>query len=287
MSVTTETPAGVPAEQPSAVLEDVLRRSLTAYPRPPRPGPLAASLTHLWRALATFRHHPAQLVDMILFPFIFLLVFTHLFGGAIGGSTSDYLQLFLPGILVQTVVMMSVYTGTALNTDITKGIFDRFRTLPFWQPATIVGSLLADMFRYVVALTLTITLGVLLGFRGSLTGTIFAVLVLILFAFGVSWIFTTLGVVAKAPETVASTSMIVVFPLVFTSNIFVPTETMPRWMQIIADANPMSFAATAARGLMHGDATVEQIAWVVGISVGLVLVFGPLTMAAYHRRKGR
>lgn len=287
MSADTGAAPDTAPEQPSAVLEDVLRRSFTAHERPPRPGPLAASLTHLWRAVAIFRHHPAQLIDMVLFPFIFLLVFTHLFGGAIGGSTGKYLQLFLPGILVQTVVMMSVYTGTSLNTDITKGIFDRFRTLPFWQPATIVGSLLADMLRYVVALILTIALGVALGFRGSFTGTVLAVFVLILFAFGVSWIFTTLGVVAKTPETVASTSMIVLFPLVFTSNIFVPTDTMPRWMQIIADANPMSFAATAARGLMHDTATFGQIAWVVGVSVGLVVVFGPLTMAAYHRRKGR
>ncbi|MEX5712432.1 ABC transporter permease [Parafrankia sp. FMc6] len=270
------------------IAENILRNALAVQRRPSSPGPLSASLTFLWRAVATFRHHPAQLVDMVLFPFIFLLVFTHLFGGAIGGSTSDYLQQFLPGILVQTVVMMSVYTGTALNTDITKGIFDRFRTLPFWQPATIVGSLLADMGRYVVALTLTIALGLLLGFRPeNVTGPILAVFVLIAFAFGVSWIFTTLGVVAKTPETVASTSMIVVFPLVFTSNIFVPTESMPGWMAAIANANPMSHATTAARGLMHDTITAGQLAWALGLSVGLVVVFAPLTMLAYRRRKDR
>ncbi|MFI6026178.1 ABC transporter permease [Amycolatopsis magusensis] len=272
--------------EPKPIAENILRGALSVQRRPSRPGPLSASLTFLWRAVATFRHHPAQLVDMVLFPFIFLLVFTHLFGGAIGGSTTDYLQVFLPGILVQTVVMMSVYTGTALNTDITKGIFDRFRTLPFWQPATIVGSLLADMGRYIVALTLTIAMGLLLGFRPeSVVGSIVAVGMLIVFAFGVSWIFTTLGVFAKSPETVASTSMIVVFPLVFTSNIFVPTESMPGWMEAIASANPMSHAATAARGLMHGTITAGQLAWVFGISAGLVLVFAPLTMLAYRKRK--
>ncbi|MEU6024223.1 ABC transporter permease [Micromonospora sp. NPDC048871] len=274
--------------EPRPIAENVLRGALAVQRRPSRPGPLSASLTFLWRAAATFRHHPAQLVDMILFPFIFLLVFTNLFGGAIGGSTRDYLQFFLPGILVQTVVMMSVYTGTALNTDITKGIFDRFRTLPFWQPATIVGSLLADMGRYLVALTLTITCGVLLGFRPeSVLGSIAAVGMLIVFAFGVSWIFTTIGVVAKAPETVASTSMIVVYPLVFASNIFVPTESMPGWMQAVANANPMSHAATAARGLMHGTVTAEQLAWAFGLSAALIAIFAPLTMLAYRKRKDR
>ncbi|MFV2104790.1 ABC transporter permease [Micromonospora sp. LOL_024] len=274
--------------EPQPIAESILRGALSVQRKPSRPGPLSASLTFLWRAASTFRHHPAQLVDMILFPFIFLVVFTYLFGGAIGGSTADYLQFFLPGILVQTVVMMSVYTGTALNTDITKGIFDRFRTLPFWQPATIVGSLLADMGRYLVALTLTIACGVLLGFRpDSVLGSIAAVGMLIVFAFGVSWIFTTIGVVAKAPETVASTSMIVVYPLVFISNIFVPTESMPGWMQTVANVNPMSHAATATRGLMHGTVTAEQLAWAFGLSAGLIVVFAPLTMLAYRKRKDR
>lgn len=276
------------AIEPKPIQENILRSALATQARPPRPGPLSASLTHLWRAVSTFRHHPGQLLDMVLFPFVFLLVFTHLFGGAIGGSTSEYLQQFLPGILVQTVVMMSVYTGTALNTDITKGIFDRFRTLPFWQPAAIVGSLLADMGRYVVALTLTIAMGLLLGFRPeSVVGSFLSVAVLIVFAFGVSWIFTTLGAVAKSPETVASTSMIVVFPLVFTSNIFVPTESMPGWMAAIANANPMSHATTAARGLMHGTITAGQLAWVLGLSAALVVIFAPLTMIAYRKRKDR
>jgi ABC-2 type transport system permease protein len=275
-------------DEPQPVLENALRNALASHARPKRPGPLSASLTHLWRAASTFRHHPGQLLDMVLFPFVFLLVFTHLFGGAINGSTTAYLQEFLPGILVQTVVMMSVYTGTALNTDITKGIFDRFRTLPFWQPAAIVGSLLADMGRYIVALTLTIGLGLLLGFRpASVVGCIAAVAVLIVFAFGVSWIFTTLGVVAKSPSTVASTSMIVVFPLVFASNIFVPTESMPGWMAAFANANPMSHATTAARGLMHGNATAGQIAWALGLAAALVVIFAPLTMFAYRTRKER
>lgn len=285
MTTATENSA---VTEPKPIAENVLRTALSAQARPSRPGPLSASLTFLWRAVSTFRHHPAQLVDMILFPFIFLLVFTHLFGGAIGGSTTDYLQEFLPGILVQTVVMMSVYTGTALNTDITKGIFDRFRTLPFWQPATIVGSLLADMGRYLVAMALTIALGLVLGFRPeSVLGVIAAVGMLIVFAFGVSWIFTMLGAIAKSPETVASTSMIVVFPLVFTSNIFVPTESMPGWMEAIASANPMSHATTAARGLMHGTITTEQLAWAFGLSAALVVIFAPLTMMAYNRRKDR
>ncbi|HEV7976992.1 ABC transporter permease [Amycolatopsis sp.] len=267
------------------VLAESLPRVLAVRERPGRPGPLSASLTHFWRAMLGFKHGPGQLIDMILFPFIFLLVFTFLFGGAIGGSTGAYLQDFLPGILVQTVVMMSVYTGTALNTDIVKGIFDRFRTLSFWQPATIVGSLMADMVRYVIALTLTIAAGMLIGFRpSSLFGCVLAVLVLILFAFSVSWVFAALGVIAKAPETVSSLSMIVMFPLVFASNVFVPTESMPGVMRAIAEVNPISVAATAARGLMHGTVTAGQITWVVLISAGILAVFGPLTMYLYGNK---
>jgi ABC-2 type transport system permease protein len=273
---------------PAPVLQDELRSAIATHAKPSPPSALSATLTHFWRAVATFRHHPSQLIDMVLFPFIFLLVFTYLFGGAIGGSTRQYLQAFLPGIMVQAVVLMSVYTGTSLNTDITRGIFDRFRTLPFWQPAAIVGSLMADVCRYLGALTLTVVLGLVLGFRpASVLGTLLAMLVLVFFAFGVSWAFTALGAVAKTPETISSLSMIVVFPLLFASNIFVPTETMPRWMQIIADGNPVSLAATAARGLAHGTVTGAQMAWVLGVTVGFIAVFGPLTMWAYRNRTAK
>ncbi|MGI5167161.1 ABC transporter permease [Spirillospora sp. CA-253888] len=253
------------------------------------PSAWSASITHFWRAMVVFRHFPQQLVDMVLFPFVFLLVFTYLFGGAISGSTGEYLQAFVPGILVQTLVMLSVYTGTALNTDITKGIHDRFRTLPFWQPATIVGNVLGDMVRYTIALTITFLLGVALGFRpdGGLAGVLLALPVLLYFGFAVSWIFTALGVVVARPETVSSASMIVVFPLVFASNVFVPAGSMPGWMAAFVGVNPISHATTAARGLLHGTASTGDVALVLATSTALIVVFAPLTMRLYANKGAR
>ncbi|MFC7330949.1 ABC transporter permease [Marinactinospora rubrisoli] len=278
-----------PIPGPGPAGEEALRRALGARTRPPRPGPLSASLTHSWRTLTKFRSSPAQLIDIVLMPIVFLLMFTYLFGGAFAGSTSDYLQFFLPGILVMTVVLMTVYTGTALNTDITKGVFDRFRTLPFWQPATIVGNLLGDLVRYTIALTITTGLGLLLGFRpaGGLTGVLLTMLLLICFAFSVGWIFAALGVVVRSPESVSGTSMIVMFPLIFTSNVFVDTATMPGWMQAIVSVNPVSHAATAARGLMHGTATPGQLGLVLLTSAALIVVFAPLTMYLYRNKNRR
>lgn len=270
----------------TSTVDDTLRAVLSTSARPPGPRPLAATLTHTWRGMMAFKHYPAQLIDIILLPFIFLLMFTYLFGGAFAGSTGQYLQFFLPGVAVQSVILMTVYTGTALNTDINKGVFDRFRTLPFWQPATIAGSLLGDIVRYVIALTMTIGLGVLLGFRPSAgpLGVVLAMLVLIVFAFSVSWIFAALGVVVSVPERVSGTSMIVIYPLLFTSNIFASPETMPGWMQVVVQINPMSHAATASRGLMHGTATLGQVGWSLLISVLIIAVFAPLTMHLYRNK---
>ncbi|MFI0348925.1 ABC transporter permease [Actinomadura sp. 9N407] len=265
-----------------------LHHALSARSHPKPPNALSASLTHFWRAMLAFKHFPQQLIDMVMFPFIFLLVFTYLFGGAISGSTKEYLQLFVPGILVQTLVMLSVYTGTSLNTDITKGVHDRFRTLPFWQPASIMGNVLGDLVRYTIALSITFLLGLVLGFRpDGPAGVLLTLPVLLYFAFAVSWIFTALGVVVAKPETVSSTSMILVFPLVFASNIFVPETTMPGWMEAFVDLNPISHATTAARGLLLGTAQATDIILVLATSTALIALFGPLTMRLYARKTRR
>ncbi|RCV48051.1 ABC transporter permease [Marinitenerispora sediminis] len=281
------TTAPVPTPRPPA--DETLRSALAVRARPRRPNALSASLTHGWRTLTKFRNSPAQLIDIVLMPVVFLLMFTYLFGGAFAGSTREYLQFFLPGILVMTVVLMTVYTGTALNTDITKGIFDRFRTLPFWQPATIVGNLLGDVVRYTIALTITTGLGLLLGFRpaAGVTGVLLTMLLLILFGFSVGWIFAALGVVVRSPESVSGTSMIVMFPLIFTSNVFVQTATMPGWMQAVVSVNPVSHATTAARGLMHGTATAGQLGLVLATCAALIAVFAPLTMYLYRNKNQR
>jgi ABC-2 type transport system permease protein len=138
---------------------------LATSARPPRPSPLSASLTFWWRAMLKIKHVPEQLFDVTMFPVMFLLMFTYLFGGALAGSTGAYLQDVLPGILAMTVAMITMYTGLTLNRDIQKGVHDRFRSLPIWRPATLVGPLLADAVRYLLASTIILVLGLVLGFR--------------------------------------------------------------------------------------------------------------------------
>ena len=263
-----------------------LRRALSGGHRPAKATPLSATITHLWRGIKAFQHFPAQLIDIILLPLIFLLMFTYVFGGAFAGSPREYLQYFLPGLAVQSVVLMTVYTGTSINTDITKGVFDRFRTLPFWQPATLAGSLLGDVIRYVIALSMTVVLGVALGYRppGGLLGVLGAMAVLIVYAFNVSWVFAALGVVASVPERVSGTSMIVMYPLLFTSNIFVRPETMPGWMQAVVQFNPMSHAATASRALMNGTSQWWDVGVVLILSAVITAIFAPWTVRLYKNK---
>src|SRR5829696_4550671 len=135
----------------TSTLDAPLRTALSSHPRPPRPSALAASLTFGWRALLKLKHVPEQLVDVIGLPIIFTLGFTYLFGGALAGSTSQYLQFLLPGTLAMTVVLVTTYSGVTLNTDLTKGVSDRFRSLPIWRPAPILGALLGDIGRYLLA----------------------------------------------------------------------------------------------------------------------------------------
>ncbi|WP_304451240.1 ABC transporter permease [Nocardiopsis sp. YSL2] len=275
----TTTRTGVPDQQH-------LRGVLASGTRPPRPSALSASFTFGWRALLKIKHVPEQLFDVTLFPVLFLLMFTYLFGGAIVGSTEEYLQWVLPGILVMTVVMITLYTGVTLNTDITKGVFDRFRSLPIWRPSPLVGALLGDAVRYSMASLVVIVLGLALGFRpeNGVAGVVLSVLLLIVFCYSLSWIWTLLGLVLRTPNSVMTVSMVVMFPGTFLSNIFVDPRTMPGWLQAFVDVNPVSHLVTAIRGLMHGGVTTAQIGWVLVASAVMVALFGPVTMYLYRNR---
>ncbi|GGM54618.1 transport permease protein [Longimycelium tulufanense] len=276
-----------PATPSQSGVDENLRKALAAHSRPSQPNPLYASRTFVWRAMIGFKHAPEQVGEAIVMPFMFVLMFTYLFGGAIAGSTGEYLHYFLPGILVMTVLIMTVNTGAALNSEIAKGVFDRFRTLPFWQPATIVGALVGDAVRYTFAIVMTIGLGMVLGFRpdGGVGGALLALVILLVFAFSVGWIFTTLGMVVRKPESISNTSMMLLFPLSFISNIFTKPETMPGWLEAVARVNPVSHAATAVRGLLHGTATASQIGLVLLVSALLTAIFAPLTMYLYRRKQ--
>jgi ABC-2 type transport system permease protein len=263
-----------------------LREAVALQERPARPSALATTLTFGWRALLKIKHVPEQLFDVLVSPVIFTLMFTYLFGGALAGSTTAYIQFLLPGILVQTIVIVTVYTGYTLNTDITKGVFDRFRSLPIWRPAPIVGALLGDTVRYSVASIMCIGLGLIIGFRpeGGFVGVLLGVLLLLVFAFSLSWIFTILGLLLRTPNAVMGVSMMVLMPLTFASNIFVDPRTMPSGLQAFVDINPVSHLVTAVRGLMAGQPDGGEIVWVLIAAVVLTAVFGPITMRLYRTR---
>jgi len=264
-----------------------LRSAVSTRTRPPRPGAFTASIIFAWRAMLKIKHVPTQLFDVTAFPIMFVLLFTYLFGGALAGSPSEYLQQLLPGILVMTVIMITEYTGMALNTDIGKGIFDRFRSLPIWRPAVLVGMLLADAVRYTLASLVVITLGVILGFRpeGGVVGVALAVALLLVFAFSLSWVWTVIGMKMRTPETVMQVSMTILFPLTFASNVFVDPSTMPGWVQAFVKVNPVSHLTTASRALMHGHSPGNSVFYVLLWSAALVAVFGPLTMRMYRTER--
>lgn len=253
----------------------------------PRPaGPVAAALVYAQRALLKIRHVPEQLFDVTVFPVMMTLMFTFLFGGALAGSIDAYVQFLVPGIFAQTIIMITMYTGLTLNKDIEKGVFDRFRSLPVWRPAPLVGALLGDQVRYLLAGTITLGLGFLLGFRpaGGFLSVVVATVLLLIFAFALSWLWTMIALLVRTEQALMGISMFILMPLVFASNIFVDPATMPRWLQGFVEANPVSVVVTAMRDVMAGDPSFGGIVLVFVWSGVLVAIFGPISMVLYNRR---
>jgi ABC-2 type transport system permease protein len=265
--------------------EAAVRKAIASSSRPPRASALSASLTFGWRGMLKVKHVPEQLLDVTITPVMFVLMFTYLFGGAIAGSTGAYLDYILPGILVMSVLFTTVYSGVALNTDRTKGVIDRFRSLPIWKPAPLVGSLLGDSVRYVLAGTVIIVLGVILGYRpgAGVGGAVAALALVVVFAFGLSWVFTTIGLLMRSPNAVMNAGFMGIFPLTFLSNVFVDPDTLPAGLAAFVDVNPISILATASRGLMEGNADGGDIVIVLAVAAGLTAVFAPLTTRLYRK----
>ncbi|MDX3454059.1 ABC transporter permease [Streptomyces sp. ME02-8801-2C] len=268
------------------VSAESLAALLVAKDRPPRPSALSASLTFGWRAILKIKHVPEQLFDVTAFPIMMVLMYTYLFGGALAGSPREYIQFLLPGILVMSVVMITMYTGVSVNTDIEKGVFDRFRTLPIWRPAVMVGYLLGDALRYAMASVVMLTVGVILGYRpdGGVVGVVAGIALLLVFSFAFSWIWTMFGLLLRTEKSVMGVSMMVIFPLTFLSNVFVDPSTMPGWLQAFVNNSPITHVSSAVRELMAGEWPTAEIAWSLGWAGALVLVFGPVTMRLYNRK---
>jgi ABC-2 type transport system permease protein len=276
----------VPTTKPAhGADEAAVRKALSSTTRPPRASALSAAMTFGWRGMLKVKHVPEQLLDVTITPVMFVVLFTYLFGGAVAGSTGEYLDYILPGILVMSVLFTTVYSGVALNTDLTKGVVDRFRSLPIWRPAPLVGSVLGDSVRYLVAGTVIIVLGVVLGYRpeAGVPGVLAALALVIVFAFGLSWVFTTIGLLLRSPNAVMNAGFMGIFPVTFLSNVFVEPETLPSALEAFVNVNPISILADASRGLMEGNADAGDIGISLATAAALTAVFAPLTTRLYRR----
>ncbi|MEW9530233.1 ABC transporter permease [Microbispora sp. NPDC049125] len=255
----------------------------------PRVTPVAA-IRHIatlaWRSLVQIKHNPMELLDLSVQPVMFLLLFTYVFGGAIAGSTGDYLQFALPGIVAQNMLFASLTTAVGLNTDITKGVFDRLRSLPISRVAPLAGRVVADTLKQAWAFALFIVLGLILGFRvhTGVTGVFGALALLLAFALAMSWPAVLLGLKVSEPEKVQILMFSLMMPITFTSNAFVPTDTLPSWLRRWVEINPVSHLADAVRGLLSGGPVASDAITSLLWAAGIALVFAPLAVRALRTR---
>lgn len=241
------------------------------------------SFSMAYRGVLKIRHNPEQLFDVTFQPIIFTLMFTYIFGGAISGNVEAYLPVIIPGILVQTVIMTSIVTGTQLREDMDKGVFDRFRSLPIARISPLAGALLADVIRYSIATVLTVVMGVLMGWRPDVLGVIASAALIIVCSFAVSWIFALMGCLMSKASAVQGISMMIMFPLTFMSNAFVPVDSMPGWLQGFVNVNPVSHLVTAVRELTNSGHAGIHVVWALIGAAVITAVFAPLAVRAYMR----
>lgn len=247
---------------------------------------LQQTMTLAWRTLVQIRHNPWELADFSIQPIMFVLLFTYMFGGAISGSTSEYLLYSLPGIIVMNMFFVAMYIGMGLNADLTKGVFDRLRSLPLAQWAPLTGRIIADLVKQVWSIILLLAIGVVLGFRigTSVLDVLAAIALILVFALAFSWVSVLVGVFAADPEKVQLFGMTVLFPITFVSNVFVPTNTMPSWLQAFVNVSPVTLLANASRGLMVSGPVAGPVLGSLLWAAVILAVFAPLSLWALKRR---
>jgi ABC-2 type transport system permease protein len=242
--------------------------------------------TFAYRALLKSIHNPESFMDITIMPIMFTLMFVYLFGGAISGSTSDYLPILIPGILIMTFVTSSGTSGTQIREDIEKSTTNRFKSMPIARIAPIAGALIADLVRFAVAGTVVFVMGYLVGFRPE--GGVLAVVACILFAMMVgwciSWGFTYVSLSVKSVSTSSTAAMLIMFPLTFLSNAFVPTETMPHALQFfVNDINPLTKVISSGREMLNSGTFGSDIWYVLLCVLVILLIFIPLTVNKYSK----
>ena len=249
------------------------------------------------RNLIKLTRTPEQFIDVTLQPIIFLVLFYYVLGGALGGSLGGgggrhtYLEFLLPGLLAQTIAMSSISIGQNMNADIEKGVFDRFRSLPIGRAIPLVGAVLAEFFRYLLVVVITIGFGYILGFRveTNFMSLLAAIGLSICFALAFAWISVWVGLKMRSAGSVQGVMMLLVLPLTFASSTFVPVATMPGWLQAFVKVNPISQVVYSVRGLLTTSPAVpgsvgSHVGWTFVWIAGILVVFFPLAMRAYVRR---
>jgi oleandomycin transport system permease protein len=240
------------------------------------------------RSLAKSARNPGALVNGVLTPTIFLVIFVYLFGGAVAGSSEDYLQYLFPGIVVMGAGVSGLLaSGLTINIDLKNGIFDRFRSLPIARAAPLLGSILADVVRYIIAVALLFAIGFAMGFRveTNLTSALTAGALAILFGFSLSWTTVFLGALAKDENTVMAVTFIGFLPLLLGTSLAAPIDTLPGWLRTWANINPVTHAMDAARALLTGATAAGSITLTLLWSAILIAVFCPLAILAYAREQ--
>lgn len=247
---------------------------------------VSQTMTMAWRATKKMRRNPEQFFDVTVQPLLFTAMFAYLFGGAISGNVQSYLPWMIPGILAQTVLTACVATGVQLREDMDKGVFDRFKSLPIARIAPLAGPMVADVLRYAIATVLTLTTGMLMGYRpgGGPVGVAAAGLLIVFCGWSIAWVFTFLGAIARTAQSVQGISLMIMFPLTFLSNAYVPTNTLPGWLRAFVNVNPVSHVVSATRTLANQGEFSGQVGWALLACASVIAIFAPLSVLAYKRK---
>jgi ABC transporter DrrB family efflux protein len=269
----------------SAVTVPVSRPAAPAGRRSPL-WVVSDSITIAWRNMLAVVRNPQLLVVDTITPIMFVLLFAFVFGGAIQTPGVSYVTFLMPGIFVQTVVFGGTGTAIGLAEDLQKGIIDRFRSLPMAPSGVLIGRTFADLIRNAYTVMIMTVVGVLIGFRftGSVAQFALSLVLVTFFGYAISWLSANVGLRAKSVQAAQGAIFIAIFPLTFVSSAFVPIQTMPTWLQPIAEANPVTVVVNAARGLILGVVDAGTVLLAVGWIVGLVAVFAPLAIRSYRRQ---
>lgn len=245
----------------------------------------ANTATMAYRNLLKTFHNPDRLMDVVAQPVMFMLLFGYLFGGAIAGGVKAYLPTIVPGILIQTMLSAASGSGAQIREDLNSGVFDRFKSLPMAHIAPLAGQLFADSLRLLIATIASLATGYLMGWRPDVGFQwIVAISLLAIFiGWAISWIFAFFGLMAKSATMVQSVSMMGMMMLSFLSNAFIPIKTLPKFMQFLANINPVTYVIKAIRQILANGAWTQESLLVLLFGFGIVAVFAPLTVWAYNR----